>query len=893
MDYRFKFSVIIAAYNTADYLGEALDSVMNQSLGYDTIQVIVVNDGSTDNTWDIIKDYMSRYPNNVIGINKENGGVSSARNKGLEYVEGKYVNFLDSDDKFKLDCFSKVWDFFEAHEYETDIVCVPLMFFGRKKGGHNLNYKFNDGDRVIDLTKEWRYILNSMASSFVKRDAITDDLRFDTEMAISEDYKLITWLLLRKPALGVVCNTAYMYRRREEVGVSAIDGSKKNRKNYITPVERLYEPVMSYCKEKYGYVPKFVQYSICNDLHYKVQMETIPDGVLTLEEKVEFIEREKRIISELDDDVIIAEKTISDEFKYVMLKCKESPVRLENTAEGYEILLGENRVYSLTEKDTLRLDFIKIKDGICRIEGRYFTSYFGAGPEIVVSAKEERHIAAVELYELHGCLLDKEKSQTYHFTCEFNINTSQEYIVQVNFGMGDVIPKNTRYGKFFNLSSAYGKAYAAIDNYIVFRKGFLLCFRKNNPFRHVLFELRYDMELLFRKQKDKKKKKVERRAALVRPAAILARAFKRKPVWLFRDRIDSADDNGIVMFEYVTRNHPEIKTCFTISHKSPDYQKAEKIGNTVEIFSRKHKWLFLQSDFVISSAGEDDVFNPFAKHSEPYKDLIQNSRFVFLQHGVTKDDLSGWLNRFGKNIYGFITVSQREFESILEGRYMYDQKNVWLTGFPRYDRLTDAAEKIITIAPTWRQYLVGTIKKDGSKSYSSSLIKSSYFKAYQSLLNNEKLLKSAEDAGYRIQFVMHPSMRASKDLFSIDERIIIEEGRKTYNQIFKESSLLITDYSSVAFDFAYMKKPVLYYQFDREEFFANHTVSEGYFSYEDDGFGEVVYDETRLVELICRYIEGGCTMKKEYLSKVEDFFRFYDRNNCKRVFEKIAGTPEN
>ena len=84
-----------------------------------------------------------------------------------------------------------------------------------------------------------------------------------------------------------------------------------------------------------------------------------------------------------------------------------------------------------------------------------------------------------------------------------------------------------------------------------------------------------------------------------------------------------------------------------------------------------------------------------------------------------------------------------------------------------------------------------------------------------------------------------------------------------------------------------MKKPVLYYQFDREEFFANHTVSEGYFSYEDDGFGEVVYDETRLVELICRYIEGGCTIKKEYLSRVEGFFRFHDRNNCKRVFDKI------
>ena len=99
MNYKYDFSVVMAVYNAERYLREAIDSVLMQEYSIDKIQLILVNDGSKDNSAVVCKEYLEKYPNNIVFVDKENGGVSSARNEGLKHVEGEYVNFLDSDDK--------------------------------------------------------------------------------------------------------------------------------------------------------------------------------------------------------------------------------------------------------------------------------------------------------------------------------------------------------------------------------------------------------------------------------------------------------------------------------------------------------------------------------------------------------------------------------------------------------------------------------------------------------------------------------------------------------------------------------------------------------------------------------------------------------------------------
>ena len=128
MSYSYDFSVIMPVYNVEPFLKEAIDSLVSQDFGFEKIQLVLVDDGSADGSSEICDEYKENY-SNVFVIHKENGGVASARNLGLKYASGRFINFMDSDDKFTPNAFSEVYNFFVEHEKETDIVTVPLRFF--------------------------------------------------------------------------------------------------------------------------------------------------------------------------------------------------------------------------------------------------------------------------------------------------------------------------------------------------------------------------------------------------------------------------------------------------------------------------------------------------------------------------------------------------------------------------------------------------------------------------------------------------------------------------------------------------------------------------------------------------------------------------------------------
>jgi CDP-glycerol glycerophosphotransferase (TagB/SpsB family) len=104
----------------------------------------------------------------------------------------------------------------------------------------------------------------------------------------------------------------------------------------------------------------------------------------------------------------------------------------------------------------------------------------------------------------------------------------------------------------------------------------------------------------------------------------------------------------------------------------------------------------------------------------------------------------------------------------------------------------------------------------------------------------------------------------------------------SYQDLFRDSSILITDYSSVAFDFAYLKKPVIYYQPNDD-----YPYEKGYSVFEEMGLGDVILKEEDTVDKIKEYIDTGCLMENKYIERVNNFFKYTDKNNCKRVYEWI------
>ncbi len=381
-----------------------------------------------------------------------------------------------------------------------------------------------------------------------------------------------------------------------------------------------------------------------------------------------------------------------------------------------------------------------------------------------------------------------------------------------------------------------------------------------------------------------KKDAYARKANLIRFVHKLVKPFFRKEIWLVSDRCDSAGDNGEVFFKYLKKNKVKgVKPCFVINKDSADCKRLKKIGTVLHPKTVKYKLYYTFATKNISSQLEFDVMNPL--FCRPYLKDIIDVKNVFLQHGIIKDDLSMCYNRLADDMHIFVTSAYGEYNSIAyNDEYLCGERITALTGLPRFDNLVNEAQKLIFFLPTWRKSALANMQ---TGELANGFTDSSYFKFYNALLKNERLISAAKKNGYRLCFYPHHLMKESNKYFGeLDEVFVSSEGY-TYNDVFKKGALLFTDYSSTQFDFAYLKKPVVYCHFDKDEFFSSHSYKAGYFEYERDGFGEVTYDLDGAVDTLISYMENGCQMKEIYKARHDTFFAYDDRGNCKRVLDKI------
>ncbi|EHL8040302.1 CDP-glycerol glycerophosphotransferase family protein, partial [Campylobacter coli] len=359
---------------------------------------------------------------------------------------------------------------------------------------------------------------------------------------------------------------------------------------------------------------------------------------------------------------------------------------------------------------------------------------------------------------------------------------------------------------------------------------------------------------------------------------------KRLPksnIWLLMDKDYEADDNAEHLYRYIMQNHPEQKIVFALRKESLDWERLEKEGfNLIEFGSFKFERIIKKASKVISS------------HADEYliRHVTLTQQFVFLQHGVIKDDLSRWLN--SKKINLFITSTRAEYDSIANNynRYKFGKKEVLLTGLARHDALlknNQCNTRQIVIMPTWRANIVGVALGSSKRGLQSDFTQSEYFKKWNLLLNSNILQKLCEKYDYTVVFNPHRNIIPYLKEFNIPSYIKIASQNESLQELFCNSSLMITDYSSVAFEMAYLNKPVIYYQFDHEEFFSSHTLQKGYFDYEKDGFGPVVEDEESLLKELENLLQNDCNPFGIYKDNIDSTFAFKDGKCCERIYKVI------
>lgn len=235
-------SIIVPVYNVEKYLKKCLDSLVKQS--YSNIEIIIVNDGSLDDSKAIIKKYYQKYPQLIKSYEKENGGLSDARNYGLKKAQGKYLTFIDSDDYIASDYIEKMYKAIKKNN--SDVVICNYYTVKDKQKKIEKNYIPNQvGNLAIDknqLFNSWA-VWNKMFSQKIIKD---NNLLF-SKGVIYEDMRFTLKVLLKANKISYVDEALYYYIYRQ----NSIMNSQNLEKN--KDILKGFEDIISYYQKENAY----------------------------------------------------------------------------------------------------------------------------------------------------------------------------------------------------------------------------------------------------------------------------------------------------------------------------------------------------------------------------------------------------------------------------------------------------------------------------------------------------------------------------------------------------------------------------------------------------------------------------------------------------------------
>ena len=348
----------------------------------------------------------------------------------------------------------------------------------------------------------------------------------------------------------------------------------------------------------------------------------------------------------------------------------------------------------------------------------------------------------------------------------------------------------------------------------------------------------------------------------------------KNPIWLISERGSDALDNGYHLYKYLVE-HPElgITPIYVIDASSnKDLKKIISLHSEVVLKgSAKHYMLMHKAEALISTHAYG-----FTPDKDIFYHLAQKGLFkpegvtIFLSHGVTDKDAK-WLYRENFKPDMFITSCLNEYD-LISKKFKQPKDVVVKTGMPRYDALYNATKplKQILIMPTWRLWLNNLNDEEFKQS--------EYYTCWSSFLNNKALKEILRKHGYKLVFYLHPELKKRKHLFTF-KGITVEDD--DIQNLMIESEILITDYSSVFYDMAYMDRKIVFYQFDKDKYTNEHY--EGVIT-DYKKFGTIIDSLDDVADVINKVIIKPNVIDKRFID--ECFFN-HDDENCQRTVEEI------
>jgi glycosyltransferase involved in cell wall biosynthesis len=838
-------SIVSAVFDVARYLPDFIASIERQGAAPGVLEVVAVDDGSTDGSLEILEAWRDRAPFPVTVLHQANAGQSAARNLGLEHATGEWVTFTDPDDMLAPGFLDAILRFVGRHPDVALVASMPIVFDERTgtEHRHARHRQYAAGDRVVDLDREPSTFGGSSSVSFFRLDRIrAAGLRFDPRVRpnFEDGHFAVRYVLeLAEPRIGVVPSARYLYRRRAD-GTSSVQRSHGDPGRYTAVFEHGYLDVIARGKARHARLPAWLQQVLVYELTWYLMEDERLTATATLADDIVpvFHAHLAAVLRELDPDVVADHRVR----------------RLKPRWRDIFIHAGRPEPWRSPTAAVTRVD------EAMRLER---VTYRFTGPP------------PAETLSIRGQAIEPAwaKSQAHVYYGRPLIHTR---ILWLPAGAAltltlDGEPVRIRPPR------AVGRAHADGDEDATgaagsVRSGTTAVTRLSGAVTRL------------------------RRAAVLRRARSGAVRERYRDAWVLADRANEADDNGERLFEHLRANRPDINAWFAISGDAPDHARLRSlygervVARGTEAFTQ----LMLNAAWLLSSHADRVVSRP-----DELDWLIDQPtwKFGFLQHGVIKDDLSIWLN--GKQVDLFVVSTAPELESIVgdDTTYGYTGKETRLTGLPRFDRLLRKAHEVepqdrslVLVAPTWRSWLTSSIDPETfQREIDSGLAESRYWLEWAAILRSPRVADAAAAAGLTVAFMPHPIMQPMLDALDLPAHVRpLTFAGEDVQGVYARTALLVTDYSSVAFNAAYVDAPVVYFQFDREVVLAGqHIGRAGYFDYERDGFGPVVTTAERAIDAIVAQLEHGPRPTASFQARIDRTFPRRDGHACERVVAAV------
>lgn len=862
-DKPFQVAAVVATFNVARYLPDFLASLERQTLDAKKVQLVFVDDGSTDDSLAILRSWATGREQHVTVLDQENQWVAAARNTGLEVVDADWVTFADPDDAFDDRYFDEVTKFIELHAgNELALLAAHQMRLtddGSLTDSHPLRAKFGKRSRIVDLDIE-PVIQMSVNSAFFRVDWLREaGVRFDGRVRpVFEDAHFIGRYLLETGGhvIGLMSSAKYHYRIRS-------DGSSLMQTYFHRP-------------EKYLNVPRYGHLDL---LHLAQSLGPIPRWLenMVLYDLFWYFKDERGILS----PTAAAPPEVFEEFHQ---------------------LIGE--VTSILTPDAIRAFSVMWVEEAIRLAlavGYHDPSF---RPETVeLDRVDEIHQTVAFTYWFTGERPDEE-FRVDGQVVEPLSETVQDYVF---FGRALVRQRHVwlRRGEATTVTlDSHRTPIASVERPAPLE---VLTFRQLRPF--ILAQREGDLERFTTLEESvgqRAKEKVGVRVRSLRDALRPEQRFDRKlewslrtrktrgrfaDAWVFMDRDTDANDNAEHLYRHVAKNHPEVNSWFVLQRSSRDWDRLEREGFRLVAYG-SFDWhlLLFHAAHLASSHIDQYVVNPLREDRYGKRRF----RYTFLQHGVTNYDISRWVNT--KPIELFVTVTPQEQETIAgDGTYAFSDREVVRTGFPRHDELLRKRAKtpesdLLVVMPTWRKKLAGgQTPGSNDRAKNPEFLKSEFAQNYVRLLRSPGLKRLTAETGTRLAFMPHPNIRPYLNDFDLPSHVeTLDFSQDNVQDVLARTAAFVTDYSSLAFDAAFLDIPLVYFQFDAASFFdGTHVGRRGTFDYERDGFGEVAEDVPAVERALERLAENGFTGDPIYSARAAAAFTTRDESNAERVYQAM------